>query len=106
MNKPKYSEYLYKQVDFSKIKKDVREVVFTLVSYMCDNISYLKFKKNERDEFVISLYNDYTYLALSNLQMEKGHKDNLLWSADDENWQEVVRIIKTGTSAIYDMRSR
>jgi hypothetical protein len=106
MNKPKYSECLYKDVDFSKIKKDAKEVVFTLISCMCNNTSYLKFKKNERGEFMVLLYNDYTHLALSNLQMEKGYLDNLLWNADDNNWQEVLRIIRTGTSAVYGIRSR
>lgn len=85
MDKSKYSECLNNPIDVSKITTDTKEVIFTLVSCMCDNVSYLKFKKNEHGEFGVRHYNDHVSLALSNLQMEKGHLDNLLWNADDNN---------------------
>jgi hypothetical protein len=33
------------------VKKDAREVIFTTVSCMCDNIHYITFKKNADGDF-------------------------------------------------------
>ena len=83
------------------IKKDAKEVVFTTVSVMCDNINYLVFKKND-DEFSISGRGH----ALSNWQMKGDYITDLHWAADEQDWDEVIKIINSGTSVVKEAKSR
>lgn len=81
------------------------EVIFDLISCMCDNRERLRFVKAD-GRFSVKLYSgNGTPYALGNLQMDADSHD-LVWSADEENWDEVVRIIETGTSLIKSVKSR
>jgi len=84
-----------------QIKAGAKEVIFTCVSCMCDNISYLRFKKNEEGEFKI----DGRGLHTSNWQM-KHPKHEVEWTADEEKWDDVIRMINTGTTKVCEVVSR
>ena len=84
-----------------KVKKNAREVIFKTVSCMCDNVHYLKFKKNDDGDFKMSGGG----FALSNWQMSYPSHD-IEWEADDQNWRRVVKMINTGTSKIESVKSR
>lgn len=85
--------------------KDKKMIIFTLVSCMCNNISFLKLTRKE-DGISISHYNDHCSLALSNLQMERGASDGIEWAFLDDDYREIVRIINTGTSKICNTKMR
>lgn len=85
-----------------EIKMDAREVVFTTVSCMCDNIHYLDFKKTEAGEFRVS----GRQFSLSNWQMEGDYLTDLCWAADAGDWVEVIRIINSGTRVVQSSKSR
>ena len=87
--------------DTSTIKKDAKEVIFNMVSCMCDNKNRLRFKKNSDGEFRVDLGGH----ALTNLQMKYDHID-LTWEADEGKWDNVGRMIETGTSLIGSIISR
>jgi len=83
------------------VKKDSREVVFTTISAMCDNVGKLTLRKNEHGDFRLS-GNGY---SLSNWQMEYD-KQEIEWEADEQNWSKVINMINTGTSVIEKVVSR
>lgn len=87
-----------------EIKDRANEVIFTLVSCMCDNISYIRFYKKDT-EFNLSHYNSNVGLAFSNLQC-KFEKHDILWEADDNNWETVIEMINSGISKIAEVKSR
>ena len=88
------------------IKEGAREVIFTLVSCMCDNVSYMKFYKNDNGDFRIqSTTKNGMGNALSNYQMRHS-KEEIEWEADDNNWDRVTRMINSGTSVIESVKSR
>ena len=83
------------------IKGGAREVIFKTVSCMCDNVNYLRFKKNEDGDFKI----DGMGFAISNWQMNHP-KHEIEWVADEEGWDEVIAIINSGTKVIESVTSR
>jgi hypothetical protein len=96
----KYSQLLNNPPQLS-IRGNAKEVIFTTISVMCDNIGYLRFKKNSEGEFKI----DGMGYAVSNWQM-KYPIHEIEWKADEENWNEVIKMINTGTSRIESVISR
>ena len=85
--------------------KGKKEVIFTMVSCMCNNISYIRLKKNEEGEFKLNAYiTSYGY-SFSNYQMRHTQHE-IEWSADEGKWGDVVRMINTGTSVIGEIISR
>ena len=83
-----------------------REVIFKLVSCMCDNVSYIKFYQNDKEYFRMqSTTKNGMGNALSNFQM-KHTKEEIEWEADDENWNTVIEMINSGTSLIEEVKSR
>ena len=84
-----------------EIKQNAREVIFTTISSMCDNKGRLTLKKNAEGDFKMS----GNGFALSNWQF-KHSIDEIEWSADDQHWEEVIKMINTGTSKISEVRSR
>jgi hypothetical protein len=88
------------------IKEGAREVIFKLVSCMCDNVSYIKFYQNDKEYFRMqSTTKNGMGNALSNFQM-KHTKEEIEWEADDENWNTVIEMINSGTSLIEEVKSR
>jgi hypothetical protein len=84
-----------------EVNKNAREVIFKTISCMCDNVRYLTFKKNQYGDF--KLYgNGY---STSNWQMQF-ERFELEWIADNGQWDDVVRMINTGTSKIASVISR
>jgi hypothetical protein len=83
------------------IKESPREVTFKIISVMCDNVHYIKFKKNEQGDFKMN-GNGY---SLSNFQF-KHEKFEIEWEADLQNWGGVIAMINSGTSVIESIISR
>lgn len=100
-----YRELLNKKVDVSNVKQDFKELVFELVSCMCDNVSYIRIKTID-NKISISHFNDHCSLALSNLQMKECFKVDLEWAFEDRNINELISIINSGTSKIRSIKSR
>jgi hypothetical protein len=83
------------------IKGGAREVIFKTVSCMCDNVHHITFKKNDSGDFKMN----GNGFSLSNWQM-KNEKHEIEWTADEEGWDEVIKMINSGTSAIESVISR
>jgi hypothetical protein len=83
------------------IKTEAREVIFKTISCMCDNVGYLRFKKNGDGDFKL----DGMGFAVSNWQMKTTQHD-LEWLADEEGWNEVITMINSGTEVIESVSSR
>ena len=83
------------------VKENAREAIFKTISCMCDNISYLKFKKNNEGDWKM----DGMGNAISNWQMAYP-KHEIEWKADLNEWNEVIRMINSGTSTIESVISR
>ena len=83
------------------IKEGVREVIFTTISCMCDNIHYLSFKKNDSGDFKMS----GNGFSLSNWLM-KHPKHDIEWEADGGDWDRVIEMINSGTEVIESVKSR
>ena len=103
----KYQELLQNPPKvYQEVKKNAKEVIFYVVSCMCDNKYTLKFKKNEDGEFKMSGMG----YSLSNFQF--GYKEGgikpyqIEWEADEGNWKEVERMINSGTERIASVVSR
>jgi len=103
--KSKYQE-LTQSPPVLNVKKDAKEVIFYLVSCMCDNKHTLRFRKNEDGEFKMSGMGQ----ALSNFQFgykEGGKKPfEIEWEADNQNWIDVVDMINSGTVKVEKAISR
>jgi len=83
------------------VVENAREVIIHTISAMCDNKGKLTLKKNADGDFKLN-GNGY---SISNWQM-KADIDELCWCADSGEWNEVFRMINTGTSQIQSVRSR
>jgi hypothetical protein len=83
------------------IKEGAREVIFKTISCMCDNTGHLRFKKNNEGDFKL----DGMGFAVSNWQM-KHQKHDIEWKADENEWDEVIAMINSGTAAISEVKSR
>lgn len=83
------------------IKEGAREVIFKTISCMCDNVHYLRFKKNEEGDFKL----DGMGFAISNWQM-KHPKHEIEWEADENMWGGVIAMINSGTAKIESVTSR
>lgn len=83
------------------VKKDAREVIFTTVSCMCDNIHYITFKKNADGDFKM----DGGRFSLSNWQFKHPIHD-IEWEADASEWQGVIAMINSSTEVVAEVKSR
>jgi hypothetical protein len=83
------------------IKEGAREVIFKTISCMCDNVHYLRFKKNSDGDFKM----DEMGFHISNWQM-KHPKHEIEWEADANEWGGVIAMINSGTEAIESVTSR
>jgi hypothetical protein len=83
------------------IKEEAKEVIFKTISCMCDNVGYLRFKKNDNGEFRL----DGMGYAVSNWQM-KYLKHEIEWEADENEWGGIIAMINSGTSVIESVTSR
>jgi len=84
-----------------KIKQNAKEVILKTISCMCDNVETLSLKKGNTGEFKL----DGNGSSLNNWQM-KHDRYEIEWAADGGEWDTVVKMINTGTSAIESARSR
>ena len=96
----KYRELIFDPPKI-EVKESAREVVFKTISCMCDNVHHLTFKKDKQGDFRLH----GNGFSLSNWQMDF-NRFELEWFADDEQWEDVVRMINTGTSKVASVVSR
>lgn len=96
----KYSELLKNPPKLTVID-NAREVVINLVSCMCDNRYIWTIKKNEEGDFKINTHGS----AFSNFQT-KHSRNEIEWKADDSDWEDVFKMINSGTEKIESIRSR
>ena len=96
-----------------EIKKDAKEVIFYVVSCMCDNKYNLRLRKNDNGEFKMSgmgysLSNFQFGLEHRRLNMRQGRIEpfEIEWEADNENWIDVINMINSGTVLIEKVISR
>ena len=83
------------------IKEGAREVIFKTISVMCDNVGYLKFKKNVEGDFKM----DGNGYHLSSWQfIYQVHE--IEWEADENMWGGVIAMINSGTAVISEVKSR
>jgi len=83
------------------VAEDAREVMIHTVSCMCDNKALLTLKKNSNGEFKLNS----TGQSLGNFQF-KCEIYEIEWAADSGEWDEVFRLINTGTALISKVISR
>jgi hypothetical protein len=84
----------------------MREVIFTLISCMCDNKYTLSFKKDSKGgDFRASLKGGTMLHCFSNIQANY-EQDEMEWAADAEDWKVVVDMINTGTAQVQSVRQR
>ena len=83
------------------VKGKPREMKVDLVSCMCDNRHRWTIKQNEQGEYKIFTHG----YAFSSWQT-KHRKDDIEWVADDGDWQQVFKMINTGTSKIEAIKYR
>tara|TARA_R110000751_G_scaffold298927_1_gene409164 strand:- start:1 stop:303 length:303 start_codon:yes stop_codon:yes gene_type:complete len=98
----KYQELIQNPPSILKdIVENPREVIFYVVSCMCDNKYTLRFRKNDDGDFKMSGMG----FALSNFQFK--HKVfEIEWEADNGNWLDVKNMINSGTEKIEKVISR
>ncbi len=77
-----------------------QEVAFKLVSCMCDNKYVMIFKKQEDLSYTVSAGSS----SLSNFQMKGDYNNELRWLATEGRWKDVVKMINSGTSQVYDYK--
>jgi hypothetical protein len=83
------------------IKEGAREVIFKLVSCMCDNVYHFTFKKDSNGDFKMHCGG----FAYSNFSI-KHPKHDVEWEADANEWSGVIAMINSGTSVIESVKSR
>jgi len=98
----KYSKLVENPPKIVVDKESPREIIFYIISCMCDNKHKIIFKKKENGEYSVSANG----FALSNFQMEGDYETDLRWFAEDNEWTKVVEVINSGTSAVESVRYR
>ena len=83
------------------IKEGAREVIFNLVSVMCDNRKKISLRKDADGYFALRTHGDHW----SNFGI-KCDFDDITWAADDGNWDEVIAHINGGHVQIEAVKSR
>ena len=98
----KYQELILNPPSILKdIVENPREVIFYVVSCMCDNRYNLRFSKNDNGDFKMC----GGRFALSNFLFK--HKPfEIEWEADKGNWYDVKLMINSGTVKIEKVISR
>ena len=86
---------------YQEVKKNAKEVIFYVVSCMCDNKYKFRFKKNDEGDFKLTCYG----FAFSNFGI-KDDKYELEWAADEGDFFDVVQMINSGYQLVEKVVSR
>lgn len=89
-----------------EVKEYPRQVIFTMVSCMCDNKSYIFFNRKENGDF--SMHASLSSgMGFSFSNYSTGHpKHEILWKADEGDWSSVIKMLNNGTSVVQEIKSR
>ena len=97
-----------------KIVKNPKRVTFKMVSSMCDNRSEIMFLETEDFFRVWSVLPSGMGYAMSNYQFGCGSNwiggfqatsEDLCWMAVEGRWDEILKVINSGTATIESARS-
>jgi len=95
-----------------KIVKNPKRVTFKMVSSMCDNRTQIMFLETEDFFRVWSILPSGMGYAMSNYQfgcnsnwIGEATADDLCWMAVEGRWNEILKVINSGTSTIESARS-
>lgn len=96
----------YEEVKNNPIKNNISgmpsQVVFYLVSAMCDNKSKITFIKKENGEYKIDTDSQH----INNFGFKFDFLVNAAWAADEGNWSRVFYYINQGYSKIYEVKCK
>jgi len=98
----RYRELMENPPKISIDEESPKEVIFYLVSCMCDNKYKITFKKKDNGEYSISA----GVHSLKNFRMKGDYYTDLRWCAEDNEWDKVVNIINSGTEVVESVRYR
>ena len=99
----KYQELIHNpyRMHHKEIKENAREVIFYVVSCMCDNRYTLHFSKKDNGDFRMSGGS----FSLSNFGF-KNKPFEIEWVADEGDWIGVKNMINSGTVKVEKVISR
>jgi len=97
------SEYekLYRNPPKLEVKGKPRQMKIDLISVMCDNKYRWSCTKDDNGDWKINTLGQ----AFSNFQC-KCRKDDIEWEMDDGNWDEVWKMINSGTKLVSSIKYR
>lgn len=98
----KYRELRFNPPKIEITKENPREVHFKVISCMCDNEHKISFRRQGDGQYKVSAGG----FTMSNFQMKGDYMTDLVWAAEDGNWDEVVRIINSGTEVVESVKYR
>lgn len=88
-----------------EVKVGANEVIFTTVASMCDNVHYMKFKRQPGGEFKMNCFSDHCSHSYNNFGF-KIPQFEMEWLADEGNWPTVIKQINSGYQRIMEVKSR
>jgi hypothetical protein len=78
-----------------------KKVLISLVSCMCDNKNEMVLEGDSEGCYSLNTCGS----AYSNFQLEHSRND-VIWEAESGNWDKVIKMLNSGTSAIESIRVR
>jgi len=78
-----------------------KKVLISLVSCMCDNKDQMVFESDIEGGYRLNTCGS----AYSNFQLKHSRND-VIWEAENGNWDDVIKMLNSGTSAIESIRVR
>jgi hypothetical protein len=85
-----------------EVRSAPKEVVFYVISAMCDNDYTITFTRNDDKSYNVS----GGRFSLRNFSMQGDWEQDLRWLAQDGEWQEVIAVINTGNIVVERVRCR
>lgn len=87
------------------VNSDSKKVMFTMIGVMCDSKSYITFEKNSEGYFGMRACGTTGYgYSLYNYQFEPPVPE-IIWAADEGDWDEVIKMLNSGVALIETVRS-
>jgi hypothetical protein len=84
------------------VKGTPRQIKIDLVSCMCDNKYRWICNKNDNGDWKINTLR----FAYSNFGIKQHQKDDIEWIMDEGKWNQVWRMINSGTSKVFNITYR
>lgn len=88
-----------------KLKGELNKIIINMVSCMCNNKSQIIIMKKDNIYSIWSTLSSGMGYAMSNYGMKHTTSD-IIWEAEDHNWDKVIEMINSGTSVIESIKAR